>query len=254
MNKILSSLIFCGFTLAASAQDADLGVGYNLQLAQGQMKNGFTSSHGLTLDVLLPIKKMPMLSVGADLGYGIYGMRSQTQEYRFGNTTTITDVNLTSQIFSAGGKLRINPLYKSKVQPYAAVQFGGLNMYSSLYVEDPNDPDGCKALEQRKLVKDWTWYTGLGGGVRFQVKQKHCGKSFVDIGVNYMMGGNVEYANMNRIHNHTAPATGPTPDSKPLMVKFINVTTNETHEHEIAEVYTHPLRMLQAQVKYVITF
>ena len=40
-------------------------------------------------------------------------------------------------------------------------------------------------------------------------------------------------------------------NGKPLNVKFINATTQQIHEHQVAEVYNSPLRMLEFKMNAV---
>jgi p-aminobenzoyl-glutamate transporter AbgT len=66
----------------------------------------------------------------------------------------------------------------------------------------------------------------------------------------------MEYANMNRLYNHAEVTGNPMPDPEmgetPLMVTFINASTSQQHMHTVAELYNHPLRMVQIQLQYVV--
>jgi hypothetical protein len=44
------------------------------------------------------------------------------------------------------------------------------------------------------------------------------------------------------------------PDGKPLEVKFINVSTQQIHEHTVAQVYTSPLRLVEFRAGIVLVF
>jgi hypothetical protein len=199
------------------------------------------------------IKSLPMLKAGLELNYGMYASTIQTQEYIFRDgTTTITDVQFSSSIASIGGKVLLESPKPKTVKPYGSMQFGGLSMFSDLFIEDPRDPLGCRALEARTLVNDITWYTALGGGVKFDMSaRKRPGRNYLDLGFNYVAGGQMQYANMSRIHQHS-PTDPAKDDVMPLNVRFINISTNEIHEHQVAQLYTHALRSLQLQVKWTI--
>jgi hypothetical protein len=67
--------------------------------------------------------------------------------------------------------------------------------------------------------------------------------------VQNICGGSPNYINTKKLIN--APAPPPGEDGKAVTVKFINDTTNEIHEHEVAEVYTTPLRMLEFKLSWV---
>lgn len=258
MKKIIiTSTCFFFVTIIASAQKMQVGAGYNLFLPQGGMKNTFGSGNGLGFDFMVRLKKIPFMVVGADMQYSVYAATTQKQQYVFTDgSTTITDVNLTSSMASAGLKLRFESQATKKVKPYGQVQAGGLGMFSNLYIEDPADPYGCKALESKTLVQDVNWYVGFGGGIKFDIaSKKNPGRHFIDVSSNYLMGGHMEYANMGKVHDHET-ASAPTTDkgAQPLTVKFINVSSNQIHEHQVAEVYNNPINLLQFQVKYVFGF
>ncbi len=245
--------------LAVTAQsNRQFGLGYNLFLPKADMKKGFGSAHGFDMDLLYALKKAPFIRLGADMQYSIYASSSRQQEFAFRDgSTTIATVNLNSQIVSLGAKARFEcPLAKEsggRVKPYGQVQAGVLSMYSTLYVEDPHDDDGCKPLEKRTPVKDYTWYAGAGGGLMIDLAGKKNARDtyFLDIGLSCIGGGKQRYANMGKVYD--AAAADP---SKPggLNVQFVNVSTNEVHEHRVADVYEHAVRLAQVQVRFVCRF
>ena len=59
----------------------------------------------------------------------------------------------------------------------------------------------------------------------------------------------MDYINTKKLVDANNPPTGT--DGKPLNVRFINATTQQIHEHQVAEVYTTPLRMLEFKVSAV---
>ena len=72
----------------------------------------------------------------------------------------------------------------------------------------------------------------------------------MDLRVQNIRGGSPDYINTKKLIDASAPPP-PGEDGKALSVKFINATTNEIHEHEVAEVYTTPLRMLEFKLSWV---
>jgi hypothetical protein len=64
----------------------------------------------------------------------------------------------------------------------------------------------------------------------------------IDISANTIHGGTLSYINTKHLMD---PQNMSNTGSKPLEVKFINVTTQSIHEHTVAQEYTTPLRMLE---------
>lgn len=57
-----------------------------------------------------------------------------------------------------------------------------------------------------------------------------------------MYGGKLDYINTKHLQEeHDMSQMG----GKPLMVKFINVGTQDIHEHMVAQVYTSALRLIE---------
>lgn len=252
------------FCLLAStflfAQKHEFGIGYQLSLPRQMMEKGWNSGHGLNMDYFYHFKKVKGLSLGTHLAYGSYASQSQPQEYKFSDgTITNTTVDLSSSIASASLSARYAPWVSKKVSPFAEVQGGYMGMFSNLYIEDPADPLGCRALESNTLVNSGSLFYALGGGIQVYIgksKEKSKNIHLLELSARTLWGGEIEYANMNRLYNHAEVTGNPMPDAemgeKPLMVTFINASTSQQHMHTVAELYNHPLRMLQIQLQYVV--
>ncbi len=259
MKSIFTFLfvVFCTTSLLAQRRSWDVNVGYALMLPQGNMKQGWNNAHGITLSGLYAFRDLPFLRVGANLQYGIYGYQRQQQEYRFPNSnTTITQVQLSSSIATLGGRVQVLYPKYLPVRPYVDIQSGMFGMFSSLYIEDPRDPFGCRALEQRDITSDVTWYTAAGGGVLIDMDKRTKDKHMLDIAFHYGFGGGITYANMGDLKSEHAVGNGHTGTNgaKPYTARFVNVTTNEVHEHQVAELFDHQLRYLQLAVTYRFRF
>lgn len=253
MKKIYFSCVLLLTATFLHAQTKQFGVGYNLFLPGGEMKKGFGSEHGLNLEMLFSLKKAPFIWLGADLQIGTYGSSTRRQTFTFRDgSSTETDVNLNSQMGTFGARARFEKPRTDKSKrlvPYGQVMAGALSMYSTLYVEDPHDEDGCKPLENRTPVKDYTWYAGGGAGLMYDIsKRSAINRSFIDLSVSCIGGGKQEYANMGKVYesNVTNPGEG-----KPLNIRFVNVSTSEEHEHRVADIYEHPVKLFQVQLRFV---
>jgi len=80
----------------------------------------------------------------------------------------------------------------------------------------------------------------------------------IDIGINKIKGGRLNYINTKDLesHVHTDPnnPTLTTPGKgEPLNIQFINITTRTIHEHQVAELYNSPLRMLDIRIGMLFT-
>ena len=247
---VTASFLIC---CISRAQKLEGGIGYNLFLPLQGMKDGFKSGNGLAVDLLFHPKKMPCIGFGIDLQGSNYASTTQTEEYFFRDgTSTITDVNFTSDMVSGGLIVQLELPHKKAVIPYIDLKGGGMSMFSHIYIADPNDNSGCKPLDSKIPVSDFNWYAGAGGGIKVDVgKRAHKGKHFIDVSANYLSGGWFTYANMDRMQAHDLNDPVPVdPKSEPLNVKFINISTQEIHEHRVANLYNDKLTVLQVQVKY----
>jgi len=76
--------------------------------------------------------------------------------------------------------------------------------------------------------------------------------------VNQLHGTKLDYINIKDIKeniqndpNNPAPITD---KSAPLSIRFINVSTQTIHEHQMAEVYSSALRLLEMKVGVIWRF
>lgn len=192
--------------------------------------------------------RLNLLSVGAELGFGMYASKRIEQTFQFDNSTTaIVPVNYSSNVFNANLQARLNLLSnKNLIVPYINAKGGLYNFFSNIYVEDPEDPNGCHALEQKNIINDKTMYWSAGGGLQIDPaifsKHKRPGRLLIDISANTIHGGTMDYINTKHLID---AQTVTDPEGKPLHVQFINASTQAIHEHTVAQVYTSALRMLE---------
>lgn len=231
-----------------------LSSGYTLQLPKQEMKENIRSVHSLSIAGLYRLPgKMNWVQLGADLGWGMYASTRKNQNFTFPNgDITQTEVVYNSMVIQGGLQTRIDLLRNKIVTPYLSGKAGYSSFYSNIFIENPHDPGGCVPLDQRNIIKDGTIYTGYGGGLQID-----CGvfgrwgaknRSWIDISVNNIRGGTINYINTKRLIDADNPPVNS--DGKPLNVTFINASTQQLHEHQVAEVYTSPLRMLEFKISY----
>ena len=74
--------------------------------------------------------------------------------------------------------------------------------------------------------------------------------------MNKIKGGSLDYINTKHLssHVHTDP-NNPAPSdgkSEPLNIRFLNVSTQTIHEHQVAEVYNSPVQMLDIKIGLLV--
>lgn len=198
--------------------------------------------------------------------FGTYYNRTMQETYYFNETSsTTTDVTYTSKMRTnlLGLKVDLTNEY-SAVRPYITPQIGWSTLKSKIYIADPNDVDDCQPLDRRtNHIFRGTVY---GGEVGLQVDMNKLFKGigtenthFLYISGSYLRGFQMfEYINQKHMqqHEHGVHQDGTIEgeDGRALTTQFVNVTTNEIHEHKIAEVYNTPYEMWGLKIGYVINF
>ncbi len=260
MKKIFT-LFFIGSSLCFSAgsqpvssrssgnENFKLLIDYGLGLPQQQMARNIQAIHNLHLGGLYRLpNQLRNLSVGLELGVGMYAHEKINQTFNFdANTSTVVPVNYNSNVLNANVQARYQLLDDNRlIVPYVSAKAGLYNFYSNITIEDPNDADGCQPLDKKNIINDKTFYWGAGAG--FQIdpsvfsRRKRDGPVKIDLSVNTIYGGKLDYINTKHLKDEQEiPDTG----GKPLMVKFINAGTQDIHQHKVAQVYTSPLRILE---------
>lgn len=262
MKKIYLLFFTSAFVFAANAQ-MKLATSYSLSVPQGEMGKNIRPVHSINLSFLTPVKGIcNRFSIGAELGIGNYAYEIKEQELRFPDGTGMrTDVIYSSNVFNAAALMRVNLLGKGNVIPYINAKGGWSHFFSNITVEDPTDPSDCEVLERKNILKDNTFFAAYGGGIQLDLslfsKKQSAGKYMIDLSVNKVRGGKLKYINTKNIQSamHTDPnSPAPSPGkSEPLNVQFVNVNTRVIHEHQVAELYNSPLRMLDIRIGMLFT-
>lgn len=252
-------LPFITFTCLAVNAQFKFGASYSLSMPQGQMGDNIRPVHSLNISGLFfPKGICDRFSIGAELGIGNYAYVSKEQDLRFSDGSGIkTDVIYASNVFNAALLMRANLVAKGKVIPYVNARGGISNFFSNITVGDPEDQSSCEALERKNIIKDNTLFAAYGGGIQLDLslfaRKEKPGNYLIDISVNKIRGGRLDYINTKDIQSHveTDPNNPTQPTSgkgEPLNIQFINITTRTIHEHQVAELYNSPLRMLDIRI------
>lgn len=254
--KFISTLLLGFLFFSADCQQWKLTSSYSLGIPTQDMGKNIQPAHSFQAGILYQLPgDLKRLSVGLELGLGMYANQSIDQTFRFdSNTSTVLPVDYSSNVFNASIQMRLNLLSDKKfIIPYINAKGGVYNFFSMVYIGDPNDDGGCHALEQETLMNDHTMYWSAGGGLQIDPaifsKQKQRGRLMIDISANTIHGGTISYINTKNLmdaQDISAQA------EKPLNVQFINASTQSIHEHTVAQVYTSPLRMLEFRAGIIV--
>jgi len=259
MKKIYALTVILFSFVVLNAQ-FKLGTAYSLSIPQGEMGDNIGAVHSLNVSILHPVSKnCNRFIVGAELGIGNYAYITKEQDLRFSDGSGIkTDVIYTSNVFNGSVMLRANVLDKGNVIPYIITKAGYTNFFSNVVVEDPEDASSCEALERKNIIKDHTFFGTYGGGLQVDLnlfsKKAQQGKTIIDVSINKIKGGKINYINTKNIQSYmeTDPNNPmPAPKGEPLNIQFVNISTQMIHEHQVAELYTSPLRMLDIRIGMV---
>lgn len=252
--KYICSFLFISLSLPAFSQ-FKMNAGYSLSAPQQQLGDNIKPLHSISGGISYQLPgSLSRVQAGVDFSLGTYATTSKKQTFNFGDgTSTKTWVHYSSNVVQASLNARVFILQNKKAMPYVSGKAGYTSFFSNINIEDPDDPGGCKALQKRTLIKDGTISAGYGGGVQlawslFGKKVKRENK-YIDISINKVSGSNIDYINTKKLIDAANPPTGT--NAKPLNVQFINATTQQIHEHEVAEVYTTPLRMMECKISMV---
>lgn len=252
--KYIYTLFLTAFSLSAFSQ-FEISSGYSVSAPRGALNENINLLHSLHTQLAYRLPgAFSRVHVSADMGLGTYAHTYKMQTFNFGNgVSTRTRVNYTSNVLQAGLGARVFILENKRVMPFVSGKSGYTSFYSNIFIEDPHDPDGCTALDQRNLIKDGTIYGAYGGGLRIDWSifkpANRKGRGYIDFTVHKVGGGDLEYINTKKLIDASDPP--PVSNGKPLNVKFINATTQQIHEHQVAEVYTSPLKMMECRISAV---
>lgn len=233
---LASQIVFSQFAINGS---------YSMAIPRGKMNDYINLTHSFSGQGVYHLPALKQAWVGAQLGLGLYAHKRERQTYQFGNgSTTVTNVNFSSNVFNGHAVIGYDLLKEGKVVPYLTARAGITNFFTRIYIEDPHDIDGCRPLDSKNVFSDATFSAGAGIGFKLdgqKLFKSRGNKWALDISVNYLAGGVLNYINVRHLQNDAPVNDNP---KQEFMVKFINISTNEIHEHKVAEVYTSKLKQL----------
>jgi hypothetical protein len=251
MKRFYLLALLSASAISATAQ-VELGFSYSATLPLQDMRENIKPVHSLNGIFLSKIKGAEKFSWGIETGFGQYAFFTKDQEIRFPDGSGITtEVSYSSNVFTGGVLARYNIFKEATVNPYIHAKLGVANFFSKVFVHDPEDEDDCKPLDKKTPISDVSYYGAYGAGIMIDITGKKCKprSSWIDFSVSSIHGTKLDYINVKDIKDHVhIDPNNPAPvsdKSEPLNIRFINVATQTIHEHQLAEVYSSALRMLE---------
>jgi hypothetical protein len=248
---------------SGAAAKTEWGMGYNAAIPLGEMGVHANTVHSFAMSGFYRIPASAgRIDVGLELIAGSYAAFTRTQVFGVNGVETPVEVNYNSGVTMTSAVFRYNYFRTENLTFFAAMKGGLATFRSRIYIEDPNDPDGCKPLEDDKLIADHTWTAGVRTGanvdMRYFVKKLPAQSLMIQPYVGFVQGGTVDYINVRNTttddHTSHGQAATTADGGKPLDIRFVNLQTGTQHSHEVARVYTSPVQFLECGISLVMRF
>ena len=197
MATMLMILLFMSMGQAQSIFQA--GANFTLGFPQGEFHDNVeTVGIGGTGHFALNFPQSP-LSVGASVGFLIYGRETDVLPFSQTIPHVFVDVTTTNSILLGHLFLRLQPP-QGKILPYLDGIIGFNYLWTETSIEDQDTP-GYDKIASTTQLDDITFCYGVGGGLMFRVWQAPEIKPgrrglqgvYVDVGIRYLKGGEAEY-------------------------------------------------------------
>ncbi len=248
---VIHSLAFAQF---------DLGLNYTYTRPHHAMGDFIKQAHGVNLQALYVIPKTSF-AVGTEAGIHGYGYQTTRQTYRFSDgSSTETNVNVGNYFLVFNLVARMDLLSGKALTPYLMGKVGYNLYWTNLNIEDPEDEDGCKPLENKSLLSDGAFSVSGGGGLRWDlstvIKKASKGRFYADLSAHYTQGGRVKYMNVNippveNPQQHQHHTRNSSTDVVSYHTKFINPVNQVVHEHHVGDVYNSLIQSMEFKLGFV---
>jgi hypothetical protein len=135
------------------------------------------------------------------------------------------------------------------ITPFAEGKFGWGFLSTRLHIEESMDMGGCEPVQRNTVYQDGSWIAYAGGGLDLKLngifrkeKEERNLKAYISLTAGYNFGGKVSYFNPEHAdktsgHQHS--------DVQDYNATFINIQTQELHEHTIGTIQRANLSMAE---------
>ena len=244
--KLSLLLLACSISIIAGAQKFSLNTRASMNTAAGEQVHKFKNAYGMGIGFELELKKASPLKLVVNVDAATNGIKSMPYEFEFNNVLTKTTIEYSSNVLEFASGLRYVFNESRKLKPYAGMSIGMLRYSTNYAIEDPENQDGCHAIESEKIHSDQSFIVKMEGGLRFASRWKACSnrKILFDVGFSYKRGTASEYMRLGKAHIE---------EGTDYSVKFQS-STNEVHEHAIGKIYKTPVNQVGFHFGLVIPF
>jgi len=200
--------ILISMPIIVSAQSSmQAGLNLSLGFPQGEFKENVEQlGYGLEGKFLYTIPQTP-ISIGASVSFLVYGRDVREVPFSLTIPNVYVDVITTNSIMYGHLMLRLQPP-TGLFRPYVDL-LGGFSLFSTdTEVKNQNDYDEENEIASSNDMRDFTSSYGFGAGFQFRVagpksydEREETGfeSIFVELGVQYLKGGEAEYLKQDGI-------------------------------------------------------
>ncbi len=254
--KHFFTLLLASSFVAAQAQ-FQLGFNYMFSAPIGTLGENIQPVNSFTMSGAANLKANKHFVLGGEISIGTYAHTKQKQTYTSpsdGQSTT-TDVDFNSNLYNYHVIAGYEFTLCTNVIPYVTAKVGGSSFSTEILIQDPNDPHSCEPLDQQTAFHDAAFSAGAGAGVRVDAgsifNKSRKGRVWFNFSADYLWGTSLDYINVKYL----------SPDqksqnlvSREVSARFVDVHTNEIHEHNIAQVYNSSINLLNFKIGVIRTF
>lgn len=197
MKKLIGFVIPLLFSSVVFAQTA--GGSFMIGSPQGEFRSNVDRlGFGVQVYGTLwsPSKERPF-TVGLDVGYLIYGMRTERRPFSLTIPDVNVDVTRTNSLVNLHALFQLSP-FTGTVRPYVEGVFGGAYIFTETEVKSYYQ---STPIASTTNYSDFTWSYGAGGGILFRVAQDlgDVKTLYLDLKARYTYGTEAEYLTENGI-------------------------------------------------------
>lgn len=162
--KSILLLLACSIFVNANSQKLNLTTRANMNTAAGEQVGKFKNAYGMGIGFEIAVKKASALKIVVNADGSTNDIESMPYEFEFNNVPTKTTIEYNSNIFELTSGLRYIFNESKKLKPYAGMSIGMLRYSTNYAIEDPENEDGCHAIESEKIQSDESFVGKIEGG------------------------------------------------------------------------------------------
>ncbi|PKL81637.1 MAG: hypothetical protein CVV24_14260 [Ignavibacteriae bacterium HGW-Ignavibacteriae-3] len=193
-NKMIKKiLLYLILIFSSYSQAQTVGGGVFIGVPQGDFKSNVNNlGYGFEVHGTLwsPSAERPV-SVGLNVGYLVYGMKTERRPFSLTIPEVGVDVTRTNSLANMHLLVQVNP-FGGTIQPYIEGLFGGAYIFTNTDIKSDYKNEKIASTVN---YDDFTWSYGAGAGLLFQLKKDLGDVSvlFLDLKARYIYGSEAQY-------------------------------------------------------------